>query len=718
MITAKSVHQHCLTATKVNKQPQRLSNPKQRVPLTDINLLYMDLSQQTMSQRQGSPKQSLLSAKLREAHRNDGNHDMALGLLNEVDGEQSSKTLTPSMSENKQQRAGATGALTMSKDYGVLATTPSGKLQRIYSENETKNFNSVDGRRMFDDDRYRPHRTRRNGERKDDEISSPSASVGRFKTRMHSGVGGSQSPGTRSFSHQVLRSDDTDSASTAAFKGMEDEYIPDFDFGAAVRFWNKEQSDTSLNSSFTPASATPGGSMGELHTQVKPVSVPHMDHHPKSEQDEEDFIASKLPRNFSDLPFSMRRKIITELSHSPLINREAIEKVVKKRFKKNKNESSPALQFLSSFSDRPKVNFEEPVLNHRLGRIIGSGAWGIIRECRDVKDDTERAMKIIRAKREDVKDVFRRETQMWSKLHHQFLLPLLNVKETDDTFFCLTKKACGGTLFDLVSKWGLYTTQSDEDLSRRIKITRKFGLEIIEALSYMHKMGIVHGDVKLENCLLDCYGEDAKIMVCDFGMSTQFKPPDVSEDITIQNNKRIKRRPSIPRSYSGAKLRRLHSLERIATDKNQTHDDTALQIDMTYSHASSESDMLSFDPSPITIKSPEVNPNLPDSHIGSLPYAAPELLESCPPPLGPSADIWAFGVLLYTMFVGKLPFQHQYEPRLRAMISAGRYDFESLVCATKSNEMLIDTVSGCMKRDLTERLTLDKAKELLERAKV
>ncbi|KAM9925389.1 hypothetical protein OXX59_003914 [Metschnikowia pulcherrima] len=68
----------------------------------------------------------------------------------------------------------------------------------------------------------------------------------------------------------------------------------------------------------------------------------------------------------------------------------------------------------------------------------------------------------------------------------------------------------------------------------------------------------------------------------------------------------------------------------------------------------------------------EIDSDLPHSHIGSLPYASPELLSPSPPPLGPSADVWALGVLIYTMTVGRLPFQHPYEPRLRAMITAGK----------------------------------------------
>lgn len=105
----------------------------------------------------------------------------------------------------------------------------------------------------------------------------------------------------------------------------------------------------------------------------------------------------------------------------------------------------------------------------------------------------------------------------------------------------------------------------------------------------------------------------------------------------------------------------------------------------------------------------------PNSHIGSLPYAAPELLEPSPPPLGPSADIWALGVMIYAMLTGKLPFKHDYEPRLRAIIAAGRYDKEALatVCGLstkgqgKKFQGTFDVVVGCLTVDLTERWDLE-----------
>ena len=42
--------------------------------------------------------------------------------------------------------------------------------------------------------------------------------------------------------------------------------------------------------------------------------------------------------------------------------------------------------------------------------------------------------------------------------------------------------------------------------------------------------------------------------------------------------------------------------------------------------------------------------------IGSLKYMAPEVLSGKNKKIGTSIDVWALGVILYTMVYGRLPF--------------------------------------------------------------
>lgn len=68
----------------------------------------------------------------------------------------------------------------------------------------------------------------------------------------------------------------------------------------------------------------------------------------------------------------------------------------------------------------------------------------------------------------------------------------------------------------------------------------------------------------------------------------------------------------------------------------------------------------------------------PRSHLktfcGSLYFAAPELLQARQY-TGPEVDIWSFGIVLYVLVCGKVPFDDQSMPQLHAKIKKGVVDY-------------------------------------------
>ncbi|KAJ1959380.1 Serine/threonine-protein kinase [Dipsacomyces acuminosporus] len=68
----------------------------------------------------------------------------------------------------------------------------------------------------------------------------------------------------------------------------------------------------------------------------------------------------------------------------------------------------------------------------------------------------------------------------------------------------------------------------------------------------------------------------------------------------------------------------------------------------------------------------------PRSHLstfcGSLYFAAPELLNA-QPYIGPEVDLWSFGVVLYVLVCGKVPFDDQSMPALHAKIKRGHVEY-------------------------------------------
>jgi MAP/microtubule affinity-regulating kinase len=54
-----------------------------------------------------------------------------------------------------------------------------------------------------------------------------------------------------------------------------------------------------------------------------------------------------------------------------------------------------------------------------------------------------------------------------------------------------------------------------------------------------------------------------------------------------------------------------------------------------------------------------INLNVEKINVGSLRYMAPETLTGHSRQIGPFIDVWAMGVILYTLVTGEMPFKGQ-----------------------------------------------------------
>lgn len=71
------------------------------------------------------------------------------------------------------------------------------------------------------------------------------------------------------------------------------------------------------------------------------------------------------------------------------------------------------------------------------------------------------------------------------------------------------------------------------------------------------------------------------------------------------------------------------------------------------------------------------------TYCGSLYFAAPELLQA-KPYTGPEVDVWSFGVVLFVLVCGKVPFDDQYMPALHQKIKKGAVDYPNWLSSGKS----------------------------------
>lgn len=67
-----------------------------------------------------------------------------------------------------------------------------------------------------------------------------------------------------------------------------------------------------------------------------------------------------------------------------------------------------------------------------------------------------------------------------------------------------------------------------------------------------------------------------------------------------------------------------------------------------------------------------------ETYCGSLYFAAPELLTATPY-VGPEIDVWSFGVVIYVLVCGRIPFDDDDANELHAKIKSGKFSFPDFV---------------------------------------
>ena len=142
-----------------------------------------------------------------------------------------------------------------------------------------------------------------------------------------------------------------------------------------------------------------------------------------------------------------------------------------------------------------------------IGKVLGKGAFGKVNLC--IHKLTEKLVAIKSLPKEyletaDNNKKLQREISILGMLKHKNIVRLYETISNDKFLLIITELCSGGDLLSYVRKRRKLT----EPIA---KIAFK---QILDGLTYCHSKGVVHRDIKLDNILLDFYGNIKVMFAC------------------------------------------------------------------------------------------------------------------------------------------------------------------------------------------------------------
>ncbi|CEM25272.1 unnamed protein product [Vitrella brassicaformis CCMP3155] len=350
---------------------------------------------------------------------------------------------------------------------------------------------------------------------------------------------------------------------------------------------------------------------------------------------------------------------------------------------------------------------------YELGNVLGEGTYATVRYAVNVDTKEPVAVKIIdRVKIADpaMAEQLKREISIMKKIRHPNVVRLNEVLQSRTKIFLVIEYMMGGDLLER-----LMDSENRQPHPHLSEVeARRFFHQLMYGLAYCHQQGICHRDLKCENLLTDDKGS---LKISDFGLSALYdRPGDRTADQLPSPS------PPSPKTSStylhsqssedtSAKQQQPQQQQQVAGDTRRgsrgvpppLHEDVAMGMG-----GPTETDLDSH----MTVPSPsggghrEVGGSLMGGGLeggdvatmeggylggqaqqasemlqsfmmftacGTPHYLAPEVLSGGKPWDGRPADVWAAGVILFTLVAGNFPFDADTVADLFRNISTASY---------------------------------------------
>ncbi|KAI8642394.1 kinase-like domain-containing protein [Parasitella parasitica] len=264
-------------------------------------------------------------------------------------------------------------------------------------------------------------------------------------------------------------------------------------------------------------------------SQTNALLSNYVDYTPRRIQTSSSFTFDKEP-NLEDVPNSIT---YAKQRRSNFYHRLALE--ADEKFNENLDYmDSPAVRRTFSLSEHV-VDVEDkqyfhahqsklPPLTQRtnwtindflVGHNLGTGKFGTVYIAREKRSGQIVALKILKKQELEMAGVvpfLKREIEIQGHLNHPNITRLYGYFHNKENIYLVLEYAGDSDLYTCLASFKRFTEAE----------TVNYIIEIADALTYMHRLGVFHRDIKLENILIS---KDGTLKIADFGWAVYDPKP-------------------------------------------------------------------------------------------------------------------------------------------------------------------------------------------------